>query len=206
MKFILPTIFIIISGILFFTVAGPSLKEVKSLKADVSVYNEALNNSKNLEEIRDSLLETYKNIKPEDKKRLDKFLPNTVNNIKFILEVEQIANLYNMPIKDIKFDPKDASESENTTTSGKQGVMVISSEKGDTLPYGVFPIEFTTEGSYDSFNLFLKDLEKNLRLVDVKSVSFKVPEQLTNSQGKTVIVTDPNIYEFTLKVETYWLK
>ncbi|MFA6355047.1 MAG: hypothetical protein WCW65_01310, partial [Candidatus Paceibacterota bacterium] len=62
--------------------------------------------------------------------------------------------------------------------------------------------EFTTEGDYDSFVLFLKDLEFNLRLADVKSISFVVPD----SSGKPVSGVDPNVYRYSLKVETYWLK
>ena len=211
MKLIFPTILIIIAIILFFTVANPMLKDIKILRTDVNTYNTALNSSTNLQDIENSLIETYKGITQGDKDKLNKFLPNTVNNIKFILEVEQIANLHSMPIKNIKFDPKDVGENSTSTTpdaNNPDGVIVIPTDQASMLPYGVFPIEFTTEGSYDSFVLFLQDLEHNLRLVDVKSVSFKIPDQNipVNPTDKVTKIVDPNIYEFTLKVETYWLK
>lgn len=209
MKLILPTSLIIISGILFFTVANPMLKDIKTLRADVATYSAALDSSTNLQEIEDSLVLTYKGITQEDRERLNKLLPNTVNNIKFILEVEQIANLHNMPIKNIKFDSKNTEEDNTATATNNDpnGIAVIPSDKAEILPYGVFPIEFTTQGDYDSFVLFLKDLEYNLRLVDVKSISFAIPEENTtvNTLGKVTNV-DPNIYEYVLKVETYWLK
>jgi len=199
MKFIFSISLIIISGVLFFTIVNPIYGDVSKLRTEVATYNIALNNSKELQATRDQLVETYKNITQADRERLDHFLPNTVNNIKFILEVERIANLHSMSIKNIKFDTK--AQDTKITASGATTV-VAASDSSSSLPYGVFPIEFTTEGNYDTFALFLKDLEHNLRLVDIKSISFAVPA----TTDKPAAGYNPNIYTYTLKVETYWLK
>ncbi len=195
MKLIFPISFILISGLLFFAVVNPLYGNVRVLRSDVTTYNTALDHSKELETTRDSLVDTYKNITEGDKDRLLHFLPNTVNNIRFILEIEQIANLHSMPIKNIKFDPGRANIQVPAT-----GTVIASNDPSLSKPYGVFPIEFTTEGNYETFALFLKDMEHNLRLVDVKSVSFSVPPTQAG------VGVDPNIYTYTLKVETYWLK
>jgi len=47
-------------------------------------------------------------------------------------------------------------------------------------------------------------LEHNLRLVDVKSISFLVPAAGTGAGAGAT--TNPNIYSYTLKIEIYWLK
>lgn len=162
------------------------------------MYNTALDNSAQLQKTRDALVDTYKNITESDKTRLEHFLPNTVNNIRFILEIEQLANLHNMPIKNIKFEPQRAQDPKATN-----GAVVVATDPAAARPYGVFPIEFTTEGNYQTFALFLKDVEHNLRLVDVKSISFAVPPP---PDPKAPTYVDPTIYNYTLKVETYWLK
>jgi hypothetical protein len=201
MKFIFSISLIIISAILFFTIANPLYGDVTQLRGDVALYNAALSNSTDLQKTRDSLLNVYKNIRQEDKDRLEKFLPNTVNNIRFILEIERIANLHNMPIKNIKFDPKKAEVAKPT---GQEGVvantLITSNDPLNSQAYGVFPIEFVTEGDYNTFALFLRDIEHNLRLVDIKSINFIVPD------ATPVPGVNPNIYTYTLKVETYWLK
>lgn len=197
MRFILPIIFIVISVFVFIFGVNPLYKNVALLKSDIAIYNDALSNSTSLQKIEDSLIKSYNEIKQADKTRLDDFLPKTVNNIEFILEVERIANLHGMLIKDIKFD---LATKANTTTNTNE---VVSSEiNSDNRPYGVFPLEFTTEGSYDKFMLFLKDLEYNLRLIDVKSISFTVPDPSV----KLIEGVDPNVYRYIVKVETYWLK
>lgn len=196
MKFIFPILFVVISIVIFIFGVNPIYSEVSGLRADIAVYNTALDNSTNLQKTEDSLIKSYNEISQSDKDRLSSFLPDSVNNIQFILELERIANLHNMPIKDIKFEAKSNS---NTSTDPN---VVVSAISTDTRPYGVFPIEFTTEGDYDSFVLFLKDLEYNLRVADIKSISFTVPD----ASAKPVAGFDPNVYRYLVKVETYWLK
>lgn len=198
MKFLLPISFILVAGGLFFGVVNPMYSGdggVMQLRNDVAIYNKALANSTELQKTLDSLVEKYKNIKPEDKDRLEHFLPNTVNNIKFILEIEHAANLHSMPLKNIKFDAEQTDAAQN-----KPGSIVVDNPS-DSRSYGVFPIEFTTEGDYPTFVAFLKDIEHNLRLVDVKSVSFIVPPPSVKPGD-----TGSNIYSYTLQVQTYWLK
>ncbi|MFA6392702.1 MAG: hypothetical protein WCW54_01270 [Candidatus Paceibacterota bacterium] len=196
MKLIFPILLIVLSILTFIVGVNPLYKKVGVLKADIALYNEALNNSTDLQKRQDSLLQDYNAIKQEDKDRLTNFLPNAVNNIQFILEVERIANLHNMPVKNIKFE---AMKKNDTPVNAN---MIVAEVAKDARPYGIFPIEFTTESDYATFVLFLKDLESNLRLVDIKSISFSVPD----ANIKTVGGANPNIYTYTLKVETYWLK
>lgn len=202
MKLITSILFIVISIVIFFVFINPFYGEVRQFSTDVSTYNTALNNSTELQKTRDSLIETYKNVTTADKDRLAHFLPSTVGNIELILEIEKIASLHGMPVGNIKFDTKNLTTNTPGTTSGTNNVVVAATDPADNLPYGIFPIEFIIEGKYDTFVAFLKDLELNLRLVDVKSISFNVPAPST-SQGNT---TDPNIYTYTLKVNAYWLK
>lgn len=194
MKFISSIAFIIITIALFIFIINPMYADVQSLTADVSSYSTALNNSTELQKTRDSLVNEYKNVKQEDKDRLNHFLPSTIGNIELILEIEKIANLHGMPIGDIRFE---TTGLESNVASGT--VAVVGSN--DNLPYGTFPMEFTIQGKYDTFVLFLKDLEHNLRLVDVNAISFVVPASASGAS-----TTDASIYTYSLKVNTYWLK
>jgi Tfp pilus assembly protein PilO len=189
MRLILPISFIIISIILLFTAVNPFYKDVSSLRDNVESYNLALDNSTNLQKTQDALIETYKGISQEDKDKLAHFLPNTVNNINFILEIEQIANNNNIQVKNIKFDTKDLDSKD---TSSKDP-----SKKKSSASYGTFPVEFSVDTTYPMFLKFLKDLESNLRLIDVQTVSFKVSDTSKGNDG---------VLSFSLRVQTYWLK
>ena len=62
MKLIFPTILIIISGIALFIYTIPTMNEVSGLRNDISTYKIALADSKDLQQINDTLFESYKNI------------------------------------------------------------------------------------------------------------------------------------------------
>ncbi len=200
MRLILPISFLIIIIVLFFTVITPYNKQIKEIKKDVSIYNVALTNSAELKETRDVLIEKYNNITTEDKDRLKHFLPSSIGNIELILEIEKIANLKGMPIKNIGFDTEKLGPKDNTEDQGK---IVAENSKADLLPYGIFPIDFVVEGKYSSFVDFLKELERNLRLVDIKSISFSVPTPVAGAAGENI---NYNIYSYKLTIDAYWLK
>jgi Tfp pilus assembly protein PilO len=193
MRLFIPISFIIISIILLFVVVNPFYKDVSSLRSSVESYNIALDNSTNLQKTQDSLIETYKNISKEDKDKLAHFLPNTVNNINFILEIEQIANNNNIQVKNIKFDTKDLDSKDTTVAKNAD-----SAKKKTSSNYGTFPVEFSIDTTYPMFLKFLKDLESNLRLIDVQSISFKTTE--------TSNKVNDGVLNFNLRVQTYWLK
>ncbi len=195
MRNIFPIIFIILAitgGVLF---VGPMFSDVSKLRTDVTAYNTALAHSTELQKVRDTLLESYNAIPKEDKERLIKFMPNTVDNIQLILEIQQVASLHGMSLKNIAFEaPKPTTTDQNVDPG---------SDPNANKPYGVFNLEFKTEASYPVFLSFLKDLELNLRLIDIKSISFVVPEKKATLQNPD---TDPSVYTYDVKLQTYWLK
>jgi Tfp pilus assembly protein PilO len=198
MRIILPLSFLIISIGLFFLIIDPVFSDVKDLRSDTTIYKTALDNSAELQNIRDALIDDYKNIKKEDKDRLLHFLPNNIDNIDLILEIERLANQNGLPIKNFIFNVEDLNK--KVVIDEDDGNNFMDDFSGGSLPYGVFPLEFTLVGRYNSFLNFLKDLESNLRLIDIRSISLIVPNKTDNS------TVDPNSYDYSLKIETYWLK
>lgn len=212
MKIISSILFLTASVLIFFFLIDPLYGDVKELRSNVSTYNSALSNSTDLQKTRDELIESYKQISEKDREKLNHLLPSTINNIELILEIEKIANLHGMPVGDIKFDStigvKTNSDGSNSDTNAATRI-VAENDPASYLPYGVFPISFSIEGKYSVFLEFLKDLESNLRIVDIKSISFNVPDSGSGDQivdVKNRKILDPSIYRYTLKVETYWLK
>ncbi|MFA6273983.1 MAG: hypothetical protein WC662_02375, partial [Candidatus Paceibacterota bacterium] len=104
LRFILPIILIGIAFAGFFTFTNPLFKDVSSFRKDLVSYNEALTNSKALEAERDKLTQKYNTIDPENLVKLQKFLPDNVDNIRLILEIEKIAAPYGMTLKDVRYD------------------------------------------------------------------------------------------------------
>lgn len=190
MRSIFSLAFIVLAIATFFIFTNPLYKEVGSLRAEAVTYKNALNNLSNLETQRDTLLASYRSIKQEDVDKLEHLLPNTVNSIELILEIEKIANSSGVYVRDIKFGTGEESSDANNGNEMIEGMNPVSS-----LPYGEFTIDFSVDGSYESFVGFIKELESNLRIVDIEAVSF---EAVSKEKGSGL--------SFELKIKTYWLK
>lgn len=191
-RFIIPIILIGIAITTFFTFTNPLYRDVLLLREEVSAYNEALGNSKALENERDKLSQKYNAIGSENLNKLEKLLPESVDNIRLILEIEKLAAPYGMVLKDVKYD---ANQEEADSKSGIiQGGVVANKNKN----YGVWNLGFSTEGTYNNFLNFVKDIENNLRIVDIVEVSF-------SSDAKNPTLAS-DVYKYNFSIKTYWLK
>ena len=193
-RFIMPAILIGISITVFFVFANPIYSEISTMKTEVGSYEEALTNSKALEDERDKLTAKYNAINPDDLIKIKKLLPENADNIRLILEIEQIAKPYGMVLKDVKY-------SAIKKNVGPDAVEEVPLEEGGVVKdYGIWDLEFSTTGTYDNFINFTKELENNLRIVDISSIKFS-SDSVTTSGG-----TPSENYKYDFKIKTYWLK
>ncbi len=199
MRFVTPIILIGIAISIFFVFTNPIYTGISELKNEAASYNEALDNSKALENERDKLTSKYNSINPDNLMRLSKLLPENVDNIRLILEIEQIAMPYGMVLKDVKYSTPDA----NAALGAGAVVQGSNTLKPASKDYGIFDLEFSTSGTYNNFINFTKDLESNLRIVDISSVAFSSNSANVGVGGKT---TSSEIYKYDFKIKTYWLK
>jgi Tfp pilus assembly protein PilO len=204
MRFIMPIILIGISITAFFVFTNPIYNDISQLGAQSTSYNEALNNSKALENTRDVLTAKYNAIDPNNLARIQKLVPDNIDNIRLILEIEQIATPYGMVLKNVKYSPTTAqttagaSAPQSNTVAGPGSTLVSGQNSG--AGYGVWDLEFSITSTYNNFLNFSKDLENNLRIVDISSISFSS----TASSGLNS--SSAALYDYDFKIKTYWLQ
>ncbi|MEK7128011.1 MAG: hypothetical protein AAB933_00400 [Patescibacteria group bacterium] len=202
-RFILPVILIGVSVAVFFVFTNPLYNDIGLKKAEVDSYDEALANSKMLENERDKLTAKYNSFNPENLAKLSKLLPESVDNIRLILEIEQIALPYGMALKDVKYSNVVAPAGNGkgaVSASPAAGTSTGGAVQASNKDYGVWDLSFSTTGSYGNFLNFTRDLENNLRLVDVSSIQF------SSSGGGSFSSSPPDSYKYDFKIKTYWLK
>lgn len=200
MRFITPIILTGIAVTLFFVFTNPIYSDISKLRTEIASYDAALDNSKALEKERDKLTAKYNSINPDNLTNLQKLLPENVDNIRLILEIEQIASPYGMTLKDVKYN---ATEKTNTSTNGGAVVQGGGVAKAVPKDYGIFDLEFSTSGTYANFINFTKALESNLRIVDISSITFSSGGVIAGATAKT---NSPEVYKYDFKIKTYWLK
>ena len=191
MKFIVPTILLILSIASFVTFTDPAYQQVKALKAQAAQYDTALGNATKLEQERDALNTKYRSLDPGDLTRLQTMLPDTADNIRFIINVQQMAQSYGMTLSTIKFD---TDQTAATPAAGALSSATAADVAAAGQDYGALDVTFSTTATYQNFISFLKDIESSLRLTDVESIDFSAGDPV---KGTTV---------FTVTLRTYWLK
>lgn len=173
-------LFILLAIATFFFYTEDKYAEIKQAKLDIKDYEEALAQSRDILERREVLLEKYKAFKKEDLDNLKKLLPDHIDNVQLVLDLNNIAKKYGMTLKGIRVEtgPDNAFESTNAINS---------------TPYGAITVSFKVSSDYETFVSFLQDVERSLRIVDVTELTFTAPEKTAN-------------YEFGITIKTYWLK
>jgi Tfp pilus assembly protein PilO len=179
-KFLIPSILIIISLGLFFLYIDPVYTETKKIKEEKNLYDEALNKSKELRQIRDELLNKYNSFSEENLVRLKKMIPDSVDNVRLIMDIDNIASGRGITISAIDVGIDNGSDSR------------IGSDTGEDYDFVTLDIDLLA--SYDDFIGFIGDLKDSLRLVDIPNISFVVPDPYLN------------IYKYNITIKTYWLK
>lgn len=199
LRSILPITLILASIAVLLVFIMPHYKKVVGLRAEVGEKNIALAQARVLEKEREELTTKYNEISIDNKARLEKLLPDNVDNIRLILEINDVvASAYGMTLKEIKYDSVGDAKSKNKT-SGQTEPVNSSAPTNDSNPYGTWDLEFTTEGSYNNFLNFISALEHNLRMVDISSIEFTSDAE-KDKKG-------PNdVYKYSFKIKTYWLK
>ena len=182
MRYLFPLILIAAAIGLFVVYTNPEYQvKVKALKEQQSSYDDALNKSQELKRVRDQLLAKYNTFSADDKAKLEDLLPDNVDNIRLVIDINNIAARHSLAVKNLQIgETTSGKSSRNTAAVGASGSAVGSVELG-----------FTVSANYDSFLAFLYDLEHSLRLIDVEKITF--------SQMPT------GINDFTLTIRTYWL-
>ena len=164
---------------MFFT--NDHFQNIKTLRTQAAEYDRALTQSKALLAQRDTLKQKYDSISQDNLDKIKKLAPDSVDNVRLIIDINGIATRRGMTIRGVKI------QSGGSSTS-KQGSL-----GPDNNPYGSIVLSFSVTAPYDVFKSFLKDLERSLRIVDVQTLAFTASDK-----------TD--VYDYSVTLKTYWLR
>ncbi|MDR3571432.1 MAG: type 4a pilus biogenesis protein PilO [Candidatus Pacebacteria bacterium] len=172
---------------IFFLYTSPAYDTVQALSAQSAQYNAALTKAAQLQQLKQSLLSRYNSFDQGALNRLSTMLPDQVDNIRLILDLDNLAGRYGMALQNVQI-----------SSTATQGSNVVGSIASGAQPYNSLTIQFTTHGTYSQFKEFLAALQSSLRLVDLESLTFQ-------PGGSTSGTSNDPQYSYSLGLQTYWL-
>ena len=192
-KMILSVAGLVVAGGIFFLFTQPTYDAVKVLGLEIGEYNQALNKASELQQIKQSLLARYNAFNSADVDRLHKMLPDHVDNVRLVLDLDNLASRNGMALQNVII-------SNPLSEAGSAGA--ISAIGGGRQKYDSLTLKFATRGTYQNFVTFFQELETSLRVVDLVSLSL---EREIASQSEIRSETEP-IYRYDMTIRTYWLR
>ena len=110
MSKLVPIIFLVGSGLLFFFVVDPIYNGkdyiaqdapiaelgIKQIKERKQAYDDVLARARDLQAKRDDLRNRYNSITAADKTRLEQLLPDTLDNVRLVLDIDRIASRHGL--------------------------------------------------------------------------------------------------------------
>jgi len=191
MKGATPVILIALSIGLFVYYIRPQYEQIGALQERQEEYKDALNAADELFKLRDELVNKYNSFSTADLRRLQKFLPKQIDDVRLLLDIDQIAEGYDITLEEIEISDV-GEKNKNTKGAVRQG-------DEDDIDLNTLGLSFTFDATYDEFVDFFKDLESSLRIVDITELSFRSVESGENEKYS-------NVYTFSVALQTYWLK
>jgi len=179
MKSILPILLIGASIGIFMLFTDSEYQKVKAIQLEIADYEKAISKSREVLAKRQSLADKYKLFSNKDLESVKKLLPEHVDNIQLVLDVNGIARKKGMSLKSIKIDEEKVAASSAVLGTDKK-------------PYSTILVSFKVSSPYENFSEFLLELEQSLRIVDVTALSFRA--------------NDKGVYDYNVTIRTYWLK
>ena len=186
-------ILIVLAVGLYFTFTSNLWVETMAVKDVNDQYSGAITGAVKLISLRDKVLKDFNNLSVDDRNNIDKMIPNTVDNIRLIIDLNSIALQHGFSLKNVTAAAKSAgasalSNSNNQSSLGSKGNSFnIATPTLDTVA-----VSFSVSAPYQQFISFLQDLESNLRIMDVTHLS--------------VTANDTGTYDFSVQLNTYWLR
>lgn len=194
MRTIFSLILLGLAGAAFFLYTKPSYDTIQTLSAQGAQYDAALSKAAQLQSLKQSLLTRYNSFDPNQIARLTTMLPDQVDNIRLILDLDNIASKYGMALQNVNISTPDSA-------SGSGPVGSIAS---NAQPYDSLTIAFTTGGTYSSFKQFMADLQQSLRIVDLVAFSLSSTNGSLQLSSSGAPLEPQYVYSITLR--TYWLR
>jgi Tfp pilus assembly protein PilO len=158
----------------------PSFGEINTLLDQKQKYLSSLETVNNIENKKDELLTKFNEIPAADRKEIEAVLPSSLNFVALVSQIDAIAASHGISIDKITSEAVDSSVGNSVEKAAPQ------------KPYRSSIIGFTFVSSYESSNVFLNDLEKSLRILDIRSVKIEPKED--------------GSYSYSVRYETYWFK
>ncbi|MEO6536068.1 MAG: hypothetical protein ABIT47_00090 [Candidatus Paceibacterota bacterium] len=161
---------------------------IHETQTKIQSYTAALAAADKFSQKEAQLTQARANIQPESLARLNTFLPDGVDNVQLILDLDALAARSGVTLSnfDIKAQDGASASASSAAIPGQLGPALTPNTPVDSID-----LTMSASGTYPAFRSFLTGVEQSLRPLDI--VNLNVSESATG------------VYKYDMTVRIYWL-
>ena len=177
---LLPVSALFVAAGIFFAYINPTWTgSIAATQVAIAADNQTLAAANHYAEQQNQLASERNAIAPSNLAQLEEFLPNSVDNVSIILDLNALAARSGLTLS--------GANVANTGAQSSTGAPTTSSN-----PVGSVNLLLNATGTYGALQNFLNGVEHSRRLLDVQDLA------ITGS--------DTGVYTYTMTLRLYWLR
>lgn len=185
---LLPIVLLLISGGIFFSYINPTVTgPIARTSSKIKQYDSALSAADRFSQKQTVLAQEQRALPPDGVERLQAFLPDSVDNVQLILDLDALAARSGVKITNFN-----TTEVVKTVSLSSSADMPSATSFDPGKPYDSLDISITASGSYPQVRAFLSGVERSLRLLDL--IQFQISDSPTG------------VYTCKMTFRLYWLR
>lgn len=177
-------VLIVVSVVIITTYIRPTFESMQVTQDETTEYRTALENAAKFNEELGRLAQTANSFSVSERRALDRFLPEKVDEVRVMRDLETIVENNNMVLGSLSFEGDGMSNI--TEVSNEE-----TSQNKSPINVGVARFELSVSGTYEQLKHLLQDIERNVYLLEVVTVDF--------------IPAEGDLYTYSIRLETYSL-
>lgn len=181
-KALTPIIGIIVAVGLFFTYVRPTFEDIKGIQDETAQYAQAIEKASELQQRINELKQRQNSIPLADLERLEAMLPDRVEEVTVLLDIDALATTHRLVLGDIKVgeEAKVASAGQHSPDGSGQPTdetgLLEDPDAALRSQYTTLDMSFSVSGAYDDFRAFLAEIERSLVLMEITKIAFGASE------------------------------
>ena len=187
---ILPSLALMLAVGIFFGYMKPAWSgPIAETKAAIKNNEQALAAADEYKAKQNTLASARNAIDPENLARISTFLPDSVDNVGLILDINALAARSGLSLSNIDVVANNAGGAQtNTRAPASAGALPVAR----TNLVGSVDLSLSAIGSYTALQSFLAGVERSARLLDVRDIVVKG--------------SDTGVYNYQMTLRLYWLR
>lgn len=187
---LVPLLMIIGAIALFFGYTNPTYNgAIANLQSEIESLDQALEAAEAFKEREAELARQVASLPQEDLTRLQTFLPDSVDNVQLIVDLNELANRSGVELSDFEITGG-AEGAEAGGDALTEEEIAAAYDTGEVT--GSLQLSTSATGSYAAFRTFLEGIETSLRPLDVVELGVQDSET--------------GVYTYTMTLSLYWLQ